>query len=73
MRHRCLAAHRHLLRSGSGQSFSEYGAIIGFVGVLIALAFNMANNSLFAGVSQSFSITTSSLYELNTVATDHNN
>jgi Flp pilus assembly pilin Flp len=49
----------------SGQSITEYGAVIAFVGVLIALAFHLARGGLFAGISGSFSVTTSHLDAMN--------
>lgn len=63
---------RHLLldlvRDESGQSITEYGAIIAFVGCLIAMAFHLANGGLFAGISGAYSACTSQLGNLNNYA-----
>jgi len=67
MRQRIYRAFQQLLLDESGQSITEYGAIIGFVGVLIALAFNLAHGGFFAATSQAFSTTNSSLDALNQV------
>jgi Flp pilus assembly pilin Flp len=45
----------NVLADESGQNIVEYCAVIAFVGVIIALAFNLAQGSLFVGLSQSFS------------------
>jgi Flp pilus assembly pilin Flp len=49
----------------SGQSVTEYGAVIAFVSVLVALAFALSRGTLFAGISGSFSVTTSHLDAMN--------
>lgn len=54
-----------------GQSITEYGAIIAFVGLLVALVFHLAQGGLFGAVSQSFSSVNSGLDSLNSYATTH--
>jgi len=56
---------RIFLLDESGQSITEYGAIIAFVGVLIAVVFGLARGSLFSAVSGSYSSVTSQLGALN--------
>jgi Flp pilus assembly pilin Flp len=56
---------REFLLDESGQSITEYGAIIAFVGVLIAVVFSMARGSLFSSVSGSYSSVTSQMNSLN--------
>ena len=47
-----------------GQAIVEYCMIIAFVGVLIAFVFALTRNTLFCGVSESFSSVTSQLNRL---------
>lgn len=51
-------------RSRRGQSITEYGALIAFVCVLIAMAF-MLRGSLFPPISQSYSSAGNSLDQMN--------
>jgi Flp pilus assembly pilin Flp len=51
-----------------GQSITEYGAIIAFVGVIIAVAFAIANGTLFGAISQSYSSVNSALNATNAAA-----
>jgi Flp pilus assembly pilin Flp len=51
-----------------GQSITEYGAIIAFVGVIIAVAFSIANGTLFGAISQSYSSVSSALDATNAAA-----
>lgn len=57
---------KHARRS-HGQSITEYGAVIAFVGVLICMAF-MIRGALFPPISQSYSATGSALDRMNTEA-----
>lgn len=51
-----------------GQSITEYGAVIAFVGVLIAVVFGLARGSLFSAISESFSSVNSGMTEMNNYA-----
>lgn len=70
MRKQSWALIRRFAGEESGQSITEYGAIIAFVGVMVALAFNLAHNGFFATLTQSYSCATSSLSQLNYTATN---
>jgi Flp pilus assembly pilin Flp len=59
----------HFLRDEDGQSITEYGAVIAFVGVMIAICFGMARGGLFGALSDSFSAVTSGMGEMNAYAT----
>lgn len=54
----------------SGQGITEYGAILAFVALLVALVFGFAQGSLQTALSQSFSTIVSQLNKLNTEATN---
>jgi Flp pilus assembly pilin Flp len=56
---------QEFVRDESGQSITEYGAIIAFVGVMIAMAFGLVRGSLFNSVSGSYSSVVNSLNTLN--------
>jgi Flp pilus assembly pilin Flp len=43
------------VRRARGQGISEYGAMLAFVAVLVALCFSIANGHLAAAVSTAFS------------------
>lgn len=49
----------------SGQGITEYGAILAFVSILVALVFGFARGQLAAAISQSFSTIVSQLNRLN--------
>ncbi|MBY0551640.1 MAG: hypothetical protein K2W95_30435 [Candidatus Obscuribacterales bacterium] len=53
----------------SGQGITEYGAILAFVALLVAVVFGFASGSLQSAISQSFSSVTSQLNRLNSVST----
>ena len=58
-RHR-LKKYSHLRtsknrRSSKGQAITEYGAILAFVAVLVALTFSFTSGSVGAAVSKAFS------------------
>jgi hypothetical protein len=55
-------------RSQSGQGIIEYCFVIAFVSILIALAFNLAHGSLFAGLSGAYSNCNGALDKLNNTA-----
>ncbi len=49
----------------SGQGITEYGAILAFVALLIAVVFGFAQGTLQSAISQSFSTIVSQLNRLN--------
>lgn len=51
-----------------GQGITEYGAIIAFVSLLVALTFSAANGSLMPAVSAAFRAVNSQLNALSTAA-----
>ena len=52
----------------SGQGITEYGAILAFVAVLVALVFSLANGALKNAICGAFSAVTSQLNGLSTAA-----
>jgi Flp pilus assembly pilin Flp len=60
-----VAAFLMFWRDENGQSITEYGAVLAFVAVLIAMGFSLAKGGLFSGVSQSYSTTVHNLGDLN--------
>lgn len=53
----------------SGQGITEYGAILAFVAVLVAVVFGFANGALKTTLSTSFSTVVSQLNRLNNANT----
>ena len=51
-----------------GQGLVEYCFVIAFVSILIALAFGLNQDTLFAGISHAYSTCNSSLNALNNTA-----
>ncbi len=49
----------------SGQGITEYGAILAFVALLVAVVFGFAQGTLQSAISQSFSTIVSQLNRLN--------
>lgn len=49
----------------SGQGITEYGAILAFVALLVAVVFGFAQGTLQRAISQSFSTVISQLNRLN--------
>jgi Flp pilus assembly pilin Flp len=49
----------------NGQSITEYGAVIAFVGVLIALTFALTRGTLFNALSDSFSSVNGGMGQIN--------
>ena len=66
---RTCTAFVELIDDESGQSITEYGAVIAFVGVLIAMAFGLAHGGLFGSISESYSSVESGLNAMNEYAT----
>jgi Flp pilus assembly pilin Flp len=65
---RQLRALRGYLDSEDAQGLTEYGAVLCFVSLLIALAFNFTNGSLGNAVLKSFSCITSQLNSMSSFA-----
>ena len=53
------------LRDESGQGITEYGAVLAFVALLVAVVFGFARGALQTTLSQSFSTVVSQLNALN--------
>jgi len=45
----------HFISDESGQGITEYGAVLAFVALLVAVVFSFASGSLTSAISQSFS------------------
>lgn len=52
----------------SGQGITEYGAILAFVALLVALVFGLTKGALTNAISASFSAVVKQLNDLNTCA-----
>jgi Flp pilus assembly pilin Flp len=55
---------RRVTRSRKGQGIAEYGAMIAFVAVIIALFFGLQNGTLQPAISKAFSSVSSQLNNL---------
>ena len=53
------------LKDESGQGITEYGAVLAFVALLVAVVFGFARGALQNTLSQSFSTVVSQLNQLN--------
>lgn len=62
MRNEALVA---FLKDESGQGITEYGAVLAFVALLVAVVFGFARGALQSTLSQSFSTVVSQLNALN--------
>jgi Flp pilus assembly pilin Flp len=62
-----LSLHQ-ILTDESGQGITEYGAILAFVALLIALVFTLTNGALSASISQAFSAVIAQLNNLSSTA-----
>lgn len=58
-------ALRSFVCDESGQGITEYGAILAFVALLVAVVFSFAQGSLTAAISSAFSSVVSQLNQLN--------
>jgi Flp pilus assembly pilin Flp len=58
-------------RKNRGQAVVEYSAVIAFVCVMIALAFRIANGTLFGAISGAYSNVNGTLQLLNQTVHDH--
>lgn len=59
---------RDFMEDESGQGITEYGAILAFVALLVAVVFGFAQGTLQSAISQSFSRVVSELDRLNTTS-----
>lgn len=59
---------KRFIKEESGQGITEYGAILAFVAVLVALVFTMTSGGLKIAISNAFSTVTSSLNALASAA-----
>ncbi|MBK9200871.1 MAG: Flp family type IVb pilin [Candidatus Obscuribacter sp.] len=51
-----------------GQGITEYGAILAFVAILVAVVFSITQGALSAGISKAFSAVVFQLNKLSTAA-----
>lgn len=59
---------RNFVEDEAGQGITEYGAILAFVALLVAVVFGFAQGTLQSAISQSFSRVVSELNRLNTTS-----
>lgn len=62
------ATLNNFLNDESGQGITEYGAILAFVALLVAVVFSFASGTLTSAISQSFSTIVYQLNKLNSVS-----
>jgi Flp pilus assembly pilin Flp len=65
---RIKEAFAAFLSDESGQGITEYGAVLAFVALLVAVVFGFARGALQSTLSQSFSTVVSQLNALNSYA-----
>lgn len=58
---------KNFVSDESGQGITEYGAILAFVALLVAVVFSFAQGTLTSAISQSFSTIVNQLNKLNSV------
>ncbi len=58
---------KNFMSDESGQGITEYGAILAFVALLVAVVFSFASGTLTSAISQSFSTIVNQLNRLNSV------
>lgn len=63
-----LAAFTRFVQDEDGQGITEYGAMLAFVAVLVALVFGVTNGSLRGSICAAFSAVTSQLNNLSSGA-----
>jgi pilus assembly protein Flp/PilA len=59
---------KRFFKDESGQGITEYGAILAFVAILIALVFTLVNGGIKGAISAAFSTVVSSLNALSAAA-----
>ena len=69
MRYKFILGRRRR-RSSHGQGITEYGAIIAFVSVVVALVFSFSHGSLLSALSGAFSAIVSQLNNLSQRSAD---
>lgn len=62
-----LLIHR-FIHEESGQGITEYGAILAFVAILVALVFGITKGALTGSISRAFSAVVSQLNNLSAAA-----
>jgi Flp pilus assembly pilin Flp len=60
--------HKRRRRNSLGQGITEYGAIIAFVALLVALVFSITTGTLRGAISAAFSACSGQLNNLSTAA-----
>jgi Flp pilus assembly pilin Flp len=60
-------ALNNFINDEAGQGITEYGAILAFVALLVAVVFSFASGTLTSAISQSFSTIVNQLNKLNSV------
>lgn len=56
------------IKDESGQGITEYGAILAFVAILVAVVFSITQGALSAAISKAFSAVVSQLNALSSAA-----
>ena len=56
----------NFIKDESGQGITEYGAILAFVAILVAVVFSITQGALSAAISKAFSAVVSQLNALST-------
>lgn len=59
---------RRFLTDESGQGITEYGAILAFVAILVAVVFSITQGALTSAISKAFSAVVSQLNKLSSTA-----
>lgn len=60
-----IASLEDFFSDESGQGITEYGAILAFVALLVAVVFSFASGTLTSAISQSFSTIVRQLNQIN--------
>jgi Flp pilus assembly pilin Flp len=63
-----VALAKEFVSDESGQGITEYGAILAFVALLVAVVFSFASGSLTSAISQSFSTIVNQLNKMTSIA-----
>lgn len=66
------AALKNFISEESGQGITEYGAVLAFVALLVAVVFSFASGTLTSAISQSFSSVVMQLNKLTGIASRQN-
>lgn len=68
MLHSVCSESRRFFRDESGQGITEYGAILAFVAILVALVFSITKGALTSAISAAFSSVIRQLNNLSAAA-----